>query len=542
MEDQHRMTRKTRYMAPLALAATLTLTAAVTALARPVPQGDNDITRAEIGRFDRFLDTHPAIAQQLTKNPALVDDQQYVKSQPALEAFLQDHPEISETLRVNPQSVLRAADALPGPGSSSPSRMADRHAALSVTQVSALDNFLDAHPTISKTLGANPSLIRNRAFVADHPELSAFLQGHPDVAQDWTNNPRLAMADIRRFDDGQAKFTRDQMATMDRFMDAHPAISKQLEANPSLISGQDYLSDHPELVSFLQAHPDLAIQWRDDPQRAMTDLSRLDASQVKIAARGGAEGNLTPKQVAVVDGFLDSHPELSRQLEASPSLINSRDYLADHPELGSFLEAHPDVAEDWRNAPQVAMTAVTRFDASDANFSRGQMEKLDGFLDDRPALTRQLQEHPSLIGNKEFLAEHPDLTEFLQAHPEFASEWRNNPQAAMSDLRMLDASQSKTGGIAAGRVETFDSFLDDHPAITAELNAHPTLVNNADYVSDHPELKTFLQANREVATGLRTNPQAFMRDIGKLDKSGATTTVTAVKPTSPARMPALKQK
>jgi hypothetical protein len=41
---------------------------------------------------DRYMDSHPEVAQQLEKDPALVDNHQYVDSHPGLHDYLQTHP------------------------------------------------------------------------------------------------------------------------------------------------------------------------------------------------------------------------------------------------------------------------------------------------------------------------------------------------------------------------------------------------------------------------------------------------------------------
>jgi len=63
---------------------------------------DRDINRDELGRFDRFLDSHREIAEQLRKDPSLVNDRHFVKNHPALQTYLRDHP---ETREANPATV-----------------------------------------------------------------------------------------------------------------------------------------------------------------------------------------------------------------------------------------------------------------------------------------------------------------------------------------------------------------------------------------------------------------------------------------------------
>src|SRR5262249_61436480 len=69
---------------------------------------DRDITRRELGSFDKFLDSHRETAEQLRKNPSLVDNQQFLKDHPALQAYVQQHPAVREELRENPNAFMSA--------------------------------------------------------------------------------------------------------------------------------------------------------------------------------------------------------------------------------------------------------------------------------------------------------------------------------------------------------------------------------------------------------------------------------------------------
>jgi len=44
-------------------------------------------------------------------------------------------------------------------------------------------------------------------------------------------------------------------------------------------------------------------------------------------------------------------------------------------------------------------------------------------------------------------------------------------------------------------LKTFEKFLDDHPAIAADLKRDPSLIANQDYLAQHPELQQFLQSH-----------------------------------------------
>src|SRR5207244_2951953 len=78
-------------------------------LTQPVFAGqrDPDITRQELNNFDNFLDTHPAINNDLKSNPALVKDSAYLSAHPELKQFLENHPGVREEIRENPDGFMK---------------------------------------------------------------------------------------------------------------------------------------------------------------------------------------------------------------------------------------------------------------------------------------------------------------------------------------------------------------------------------------------------------------------------------------------------
>src|SRR5215475_6733306 len=77
---------------------------AQTAPAQNAP--DHDTTRGELLSFDNFLDQHREIAEQLRKNPSLVNNEEFVKNHPALLTYLQDHPGVREEFTENPNGFM----------------------------------------------------------------------------------------------------------------------------------------------------------------------------------------------------------------------------------------------------------------------------------------------------------------------------------------------------------------------------------------------------------------------------------------------------
>src|SRR5258708_13467765 len=56
--------------------------------------------------MDRFMDSHPEIAEQLRKNPSLVNNEEFVENHPALQQFLATHPGVREEFKENPNGFM----------------------------------------------------------------------------------------------------------------------------------------------------------------------------------------------------------------------------------------------------------------------------------------------------------------------------------------------------------------------------------------------------------------------------------------------------
>jgi hypothetical protein len=78
---------------------------AVTAPAALYP--GEDITMGEVKRFDQYLDRHPEVAEQLRKNPSLINNEDYKERHPELREWLKNHPEAREELKENPRAFMR---------------------------------------------------------------------------------------------------------------------------------------------------------------------------------------------------------------------------------------------------------------------------------------------------------------------------------------------------------------------------------------------------------------------------------------------------
>jgi hypothetical protein len=67
---------------------------------------DGDTTRRELANFDKYLDKHPEVAEQLRKDPNLINNKEWVEKHPELQEWLKNHPHAREELKENPKAFM----------------------------------------------------------------------------------------------------------------------------------------------------------------------------------------------------------------------------------------------------------------------------------------------------------------------------------------------------------------------------------------------------------------------------------------------------
>jgi len=421
-----------------------------------VPQDsphDRDTTRAQYAAFDRFLDGHPEVAEQLRKDPALVKNEEFRENHPALQEFLQQHPGIREEFAENPNAFMRQEERFDR-------REDGRDHDTTRAELARMDQFLDSHPEVAEQLRKDPGLIRSDEFAKNHPALQEFLQRHPGIREEFAENPNAFMRQEDRFDrhedrreDGRGRdgdATHAQLARMDQFLDSHPEIAEQLRKDPGLMKSDEFAKTHPALQEFLQQHPGIREEFAENPNAFMRQEERFDRHE------DGRDGDATHAQLARMDQFLDSHPEVAEQLRKDPGLIRSDEFAKNHPALQEFLQQHPGIREEVAENPNAFMRQEQRFDRREDG---RELADFGQFLGGHSKIAQQLSRDPQLANNQQFIGSHPELQEYLNAHPGVKDQLAQNPRAAMTGIQPFHNSSPNSN---AGK--TFN--LDTKPAPT----------------------------------------------------------------------------
>lgn len=493
---------------------------------RPQTQ-DNDTTRAELARFDQFLDSHREVADQLRRDPSLVNSQQFLDAHPALQTFLQDHPGIREEITENPNAFMRQENRF--------DRREDaRNRDATRGQLAAFDQFLDNHREVSEQLRRDPSLVKNQQFVENHPALQTFLQEHPEIRTEITQNPNAFMAQEQRFDRREdaanqgmrdRDTTRAELARFDQFLDGHREISEQLRKDPSLVKNQQFVENHPALQTYLQQHPAIRTEITQDPNAFMRQEDRFDRRE--NATNQGTRDRDDARR------FDNNRQDSNRQDADNRQDRDVRDRDANR--------------DDARRSDDRRQDTGNRQPMRDRDATHGQVVSFDQFLDKHREIDEQVRRDPSLLKNQQFLDTHPALQSFLQAHQGVRAEVTENPNAFMQQEKLYESQEKGTGtnmGRSAGMGDmgheqaSFGDFLGGHSSLAAQISKNPSLVKNQEFMASHPELQSYLKAHPTAQAQMTQNPGSFIKAAQQYNstKTGTSASGTAtgtVKTTTP---------
>ena len=408
---------------------------------------DPDVTRRELASFDRFLDDHQQISQELRGDPSRIRDSQFLQRYPELQSYLQAHPEVREELNENPNSFMWAESNFDAReqtrnqvGNNSRTEMDDRTGATARSdndaradnrssvradrditrgELASFDQFLDHHREIAEQLRKDPSLVNNQKWVQQHPELQNYLQAHQGVRGELSENPGAFMHQENRFDQREADRNDNGRFRQDRDTDRDRDFRQaQGDRDARSDSSRDRVGVNQE------ASRDRDIDRQIPP--AAADRNRSNNRQV------GSDGDTTRGQLASFDQFLDHHREIAEQLHKDPSLVNNQQFVQSHPPLQAYLQSHQGVREEITENPNSFMRQENRFDRREDSMSRdhdmGQASFRE-FLGSHSSVAKQLAKNPALANDQRFLQKHPEFQEYLSSHPQVQSQLTHDPNS-----------------------------------------------------------------------------------------------------------------
>jgi hypothetical protein len=142
------------------------------------------------------MDSHPEIAEQLRKNPSLVNNEEFVENHPALQQFLASHPGVREEYKENPNGFMSQTQSFDRREDSNFRRDGD----VTGGELGSFHEFMEGHSNIAGQLSKNPSLANNKEYLESHPELRDYLKAHPEVHEELSENPQSFLKLAQQFD------------------------------------------------------------------------------------------------------------------------------------------------------------------------------------------------------------------------------------------------------------------------------------------------------------------------------------------------------
>jgi hypothetical protein len=158
--------------------------------------GDSDVTRRELANMGRFMDSHPEVAEQLRKDPSLVDNKRFVESHPALQEFLAQHPGVGEEYKENPNGFMRQEQSFDRQQDSFMRRDRD----VTHGELASFNEFMEDHNKIASEVSKQPSLATNQEYLQNHPDLQQYLASHPTVQEELRENPQSFVKSAQQFE------------------------------------------------------------------------------------------------------------------------------------------------------------------------------------------------------------------------------------------------------------------------------------------------------------------------------------------------------
>ena len=131
--------------------------------------------------------------------------------------------------------------------------------------------------------------------------------------------------------------TREEFRSFEQFLSSRPWIAEKLRKDPTLANNSDFLNDNKELRNFLNAHPFVQADLKQDPRAFMQGEQEFERWERE---RVTASSDANDASVAEFDQFLSNHPWIAKKLKEKPPLANDKDFLHDNSELAHFLNAH----------------------------------------------------------------------------------------------------------------------------------------------------------------------------------------------------------
>lgn len=377
-----------------------------------------DASREELANFDQFLANHPILERELQSNPSLVNDSNYVQSEPDLQIFLSHHPNVKAELDRDPGYLERHKST----SAANRTGISSSNGSPGAQDTERMDQFLNTHHDVAQQLKENPALIDDSTFLAQHQDLQTFLNENPRVWEEVARNPRY--------------LTQHEMPSAG-------APEHHDSAKPSPVA-TNYIASNPP-----PSHPPSSPADPVPNSRPSSTSSRAvnpgSTSSSHAAPSSGAapfparsNRGVAPEDVARMNQFLEDHHDIAKQLEKDPLLVTDHKFLDKHKDLRRFFDENVRLREVFADNPQFFTARSGNLRSAGpigtdpgAELTDRDLAEMEKFLQKHKDIARQLRTNAWMGKEPQYLQHHKDLRRFFDEHAHVQEEFDENPGAFM---------------------------------------------------------------------------------------------------------------
>ena len=147
---------------------------------------------------------------------------------------------------------------------------------------------------------------------------------------------------------------------------AVPQLSAQSQDNQRVTPSQAEPAQPPAMQrpettpAEPKAEPDMNSQ---DPHQEMDQRKDQDQDRSRVSQGDrDRDRDIDQADVKAFDQFLDSHPEVAKDLRSNPSLVDDHQFVSSHPGLQEFLQSHPNIRKEIKAHPEAFMNKEKKYE------------------------------------------------------------------------------------------------------------------------------------------------------------------------------------
>jgi len=173
----------------------------------------------------------------------------------------------------------------------------------------------------------------------------------------------------------------------------------------------------------------------------------------------------------------DQNRDFSRIFRANPNIIHD----------SSYMDQWTGVRDLFRNDPEVRDYA----ERTARNYDRNTRpaDKWNRLLEANPNFAERYRQNPSIMNDSNLANDEPEIREFMRTNPDV----RPYIERQAGGYGRSDYDRDEDLRADAG----LDSYMANHPNLARKLRDNPSLINDHQFVRNHPNLHEYLRNHPE---------------------------------------------